>query len=217
MYLGAMLSVSQAPVEPALERRRRTCPSWTAQHQRTAGSPAVRASARAGVVNRWPRRLQSQRHGGFAQESRARLSLRRRYPRRYRRESRSGGLLGAAGAGLQLLLGPGTSGVDVTFLFSVLDAGASCPRSTRGAPSTRLNPPCARPTSTPPAPRTDPAPSRRFAPPTRRLARLVSTSPPFAPVCAGTQCCPSTSTRVEGGTPRRRGSGGAARVGRGGA
>ena len=59
---------------------------------------------------------QSQRHGAFAQESRARLSLRRRYPRRYRRVRRSSGLLGAAGVGLQLLLGPGTSGVDVTFL-----------------------------------------------------------------------------------------------------
>ena len=57
MYLGALLSVSQVPVEPALERRRRTCRSWTAQHQRTAGSPAGRASARARVVNCWPRRL----------------------------------------------------------------------------------------------------------------------------------------------------------------
>ena len=87
----------------------------------------------------------SQRHGAFAQESRARLSLRRRYPRRYRRVRRSSGLLGAAGAGLQLLLGPGTSGVDVTILFSVLDAEASWPRSTRGAPSARPSPPCASP------------------------------------------------------------------------
>ena len=30
-----------------------------------------------------------------------------------------------AGVGFQLLLGPGTSGVDVNFLFSVLDVGAS--------------------------------------------------------------------------------------------
>ena len=52
-----MLSASQAPVEPALEGRRRTCRSWTAQHQRTAGSPAGRASARARVVKRWLRRL----------------------------------------------------------------------------------------------------------------------------------------------------------------
>ena len=71
--------------------------------------------------------------------------------------------------------------------------------------------------ATPPAPRTDPAPSRRFAPPTRRLARLASTSPPLARVCAGAQCCPSTSTRVEGGAPRRRSVCGAARAGRGGA
>ena len=71
--------------------------------------------------------------------------------------------------------------------------------------------------SSPPAPRTDPAPSRRLAPPTRRLARLVCTSPPFALVCAGAQFSPSTSTRVEGVVPRRRGGGGAARVGREGA
>ena len=49
-------------------------------------------------------------------ESRARVYLRRRYPRRCRCVRRSRGMLGAAGAGLQLLLGPGTSGFDVTFL-----------------------------------------------------------------------------------------------------
>ena len=43
--------------------------------------------------------------------------------------------------------------------------------------------------ATPPAPCTDPAPSRGLAPPTRRLARLASTSPPCALVCAGAQCC----------------------------
>ena len=37
----------------------------------------------------------------------------------------SSGLLGAAVAGFQLLLGPGTSGVVVNFFFSVLDARAS--------------------------------------------------------------------------------------------
>ena len=88
---------------------------------------------------------QSQRHGAFAQESRARVSLRRRYPRRCRRVRRSSGLLGADGAGLQLLLGPGTSGFDVTFLFLVHDAEVSWPRSTRGAPSARPSHPCARP------------------------------------------------------------------------
>ena len=126
---------------------------------------------------------QSQRHGAFAQESRARLSLRRRYPRRYRRVRRSSGLLGAAGAGLQLLLGPGTSGFDVTFLFLVHDAEASWPRSTQGAPSARPSPPLRAP-ATPPTQRTDPAPSRHLAPPTRRLAHLASTSPAFALVCA---------------------------------
>ena len=37
-------------------------------------------------------------------------------------------------AGFQLLLGPGTSGADVTCLFSVIDAGTSTPRSTMGVP-----------------------------------------------------------------------------------
>ena len=64
----------------------------------------------------------------LAQESRARVYLRRRYPRRCRCVRRSRGMLGAAGAGLQLLLGPGTSGFDVTFLILVLDAEASWPR-----------------------------------------------------------------------------------------
>ena len=64
----------------------------------------------------WGWAPQSQRHGAFAQESRARLFLRRRYPPRCRRVRRSTEMLGAAGAGLQLLLGPGTSGFDVTFL-----------------------------------------------------------------------------------------------------
>jgi len=35
----------------------------------------------------------------------------------------------------------------------------------------------------------------------------------IALVCAGAQICPSTSTRAEGGEPRRRSGGGAARVG----
>ena len=47
--------------------------------------------------------------------------------------------------GLQLLLGPGTSGVDVTFILSVLDVKASRTRSTRGAPSARPSHPCTRP------------------------------------------------------------------------
>ena len=77
--------------------------------------------------------------------------------------------------------------------------------------------PPARAPAIPPTPRTNPAPSRHLAPPTRRLARLASTSSPFALVCAGAQSCPSTSTKVEGGAPRRRGGGGAACAGREGA
>ena len=80
--------------------------------------------------------------------------------------------------GFQLLLGPGTSGVDITFLFSVIDAETSRPRSTMGAP-------LARPTlraripSSPPAPRTDPVPSRPLAPPTR-----LACTHPLLPSCA---------------------------------
>ena len=115
--------------------------------RRSRGTPQPRRSRR--TSSSWPllrpQAPQSQRHGGFAQESRARLSLRRRYPRRCRRMRRSSGLLGADGAGLQLLLGPGTSGFDVTFLYLVLGAGASWPRSTRGAPTAPPTPPCACP------------------------------------------------------------------------
>ena len=38
-------------------------------------------------------------------------------------------------AGFQLLLGPGTSGLDVTFLFSFFNTRASRPSSMRGAPT----------------------------------------------------------------------------------
>ena len=127
---------------------------------------------------------QSQRHGGFAQESRARLSLRRRYPRRCRRVRRSSGLLGADDAGLQLLLEPGTSGFDVTFLYLVLGAGASWPRSTRGAPPAPPTPPCACP-SHPARPthgsRTFPPPCTAHAPPCTPRLHLT---PYLLPSCA---------------------------------
>ena len=88
-----------------------------------------------------------------------------------RRVRRSRGLLEVAGAGFQLLLGPCTSGVDVTFLFLVIDAGASRPRSTRGAPSSPPPPlrPRARPSHPPGPTHGTRARSRRFAPPTPRL------------------------------------------------
>ena len=129
---------------------------------------------------------------------------------------RSNGLLGVAGAGFQLLLGPGTSGVDVTFLFLVIDAGASRPRLTRGAPSSPPHPPCARPSH--PA---RPTHGSRTFPPLctahTSLARLLAPQPLCALVCADAQFSPLTSTRVDGDASRRRGGGGAARVGRAGA
>ena len=69
--------------------------------------------------------------------------------------------------GLQLLLGPGTSGVDVTFILLVLDAKAS--RTRHEVRRARGPAPPARAPATPPASRTGPAPSRRLAPPTPRL------------------------------------------------
>ena len=82
---------------------------------------------------------------------------------------RSSWLLGAACAGLQLLLGPRTSGVDVTFLFLVCDDGASRPLSKQGAPNDPPHPhPCVRP-SHPARPmhgsRTFPRPCTAHAPP----------------------------------------------------
>ena len=135
-----MLSASQAPVEPALERRRWTCRSWTAQHRRTAGSPAGRASALARVVNRWPRRL-----------SRSATEL---LPRRAGHAYAYGtGTLDGTGAcagragcweplvpGLSFCWGPVLEGpTSPSSTWS--SAGASWPRSTRGAPSAPPHPP----------------------------------------------------------------------------
>ena len=55
------------------------------------------------------------------------------------------------------------------------------------------------------------AQSRPHAP----FARLTATPPLVARLCAGTQSCPLTSTRVEGGAPRRRSCEGLAQAGRG--
>ena len=90
--------------------------------RRVTGRQGLGAGAR--VVNCWPRRLSRS----------ATEVLPRRAGHAYRYGAgtldgagacpRLSGLLGAAGAGLQLLLGPGTSGFDVTFLYLVIDAGA---------------------------------------------------------------------------------------------
>ena len=59
--------------------------------------------------------------------------------------------------------------------------------------------------------RTFPPPCTAHAPPCTPRFHLTR----FCPcVCAGGQSCPSTSTRVEVGAPRRRDGGGAARAGR---
>ena len=179
--------------------------------RRSRGAPQPRRSRR--TTSSWPllrpQAPQSQRHGGFAQESRARLSLRRRYPRRCRRVRRSSGLLGADGAGLQLLLGPGTSGFDVTFLFLVHDAEVSWPRSTRGAPSARPSHPCARP-SHPAHPthgsRTFPPPCTAHAPPCTPRFHLT----PYCPRVRRSSILPfyldqGRCRRAEAARRRRRG------------
>ena len=130
--------------------------------------------------------------------------------------ARSSNLLGAAGTGLQLLLGPGTSGVDVTFILSVLDAKASRTRSTRGAPSARPSPPCARPSH--PARLTHG--SRTFPPPCTAhasLARRACTSPlyPLVPFCA--QVLDVALGPRPGSREARRGGAAAAAGSRGGA
>ena len=59
--------------------------------------------------------------------------------------------------------------------------------------------------------------SRTFPPPCTALAPLACLAVTLltsALMCAGAQVSPSTSSRVEGVAPRRRSSGGAARVGR---
>ena len=78
--------------------------------------------------------------------------------------------------------------------------------------------PIQRPTrtpATPSTPPTDPAADLRPGPPSRTIWRLTATPPLIARLCAGTQSCPLTSTRVEGGAPRRRSGEGLAQVGRG--
>ena len=54
-------------------------------------------------------------------------------------------------------------------------------RDRRRVRRSRAPAPPARVTCTTPTTRTDPAPSRSLAPPTRRLARVACTSPPLAP------------------------------------
>ena len=63
----------------------------------------------------------------------------------------------------------------------------------------------------PPVPQPISAQGRPHAP----FARLTATLPLVARLCAGTQSCPFTSTRVEGGAPRRRSGEGLAQAGRG--
>ena len=137
-----------------------------------SGSPAGRASARARVVNCWPRRL-----------SRSATEL---LPRRAGHAYTYGvGTLDGAGAcagragcweplapGLGFCWGPELEGPTSpsSTSSSALEQAGQDQREVRRAPPTPT-PACAP--ATPPAPRTDPAPSRRLAPPTRRLARVA--------------------------------------------
>ena len=122
----------------------------------------------------------------------------------------------AAGVGPGLLPGARHFRGRRHLLPLVLRRRASWTRSTPGAPLARPQPPCAN--------RSHPAhPTRRFGTfpppciPLAPLACLAAILPPFAVVFAGAQFSPSTSARVEGGVPMRRGGGAAAHMGRGGA
>ena len=99
----------------------------------------------------------------------------------------------------------------VTFLFPVIDANNQRAEIDARCAARAPDPPPARNPSTPPAPHTDPAhlPAALHRPRATWHASLAS-HPLFAPVCAGAQFCPLTSTMVEGGLARRRGGGGAA-------
>ena len=120
----------------------------------------------------------------------------------------------AAGVGPGLLPGARHFRGRRHLLPLVLRRRASWTRSTPGAPLARPQPPCAN--------RSHPAhPTRRFGTfpppciPLAPLACLAAILPPFAVVFAGAQFSPSTSARVEGGVPMRRGGGAAAHMGRG--
>ena len=156
----------------------------------------------------------SWRHRGFAQESRATLSFRGRYPRPVQTRSQVDGNAEAAGIGPGLVPGARHFRGRRHLVSLVLRRRASWTRSRLGAPLAPPQPPCAR--------RSHPAhPTRRprtFPPSCTALALLIAylttTLHPFALVCAGAQSRPSASARVECGVPRRRGGGGTARVGR---
>ena len=95
-------------------------------------------------------------------------------------------------AGFQLLLGPGTSGVDVTCLFSVIDAGTRARRDRRWVRRSRAPPPvrASHPPLQPHAP--IPYPFAAFHRPRASIHASLALSP-FALVRAGALICRFTS------------------------
>ena len=91
-------------------------------------------------------------------------------------------------AGFQLLLGPGTSGVDVTCLFSVIDAGTRARRDRRWVRRSRAPPPvrASHPPLQPHAP--IPYPFAAFHRPRASIHASLALSP-FALVRAGALIC----------------------------
>ena len=95
-------------------------------------------------------------------------------------------------AGFQLLLGPGTSGADVTCLFSVIDAGTRARRDRRWVRRSRAPPPvrASHPPLQPHAP--IPYPFAAFHRPRASIHASLALSP-FALVRAGALICRFTS------------------------
>ena len=103
-----MLSVSQALVEHALERRSLARRSWTAPRQPTDGSPTSQASERERVGKVWPRPLDCSASQLLPRRAGQPFSCGEGTRRQVQARAQTLWSAGVADAGPQLLLGPGT-------------------------------------------------------------------------------------------------------------
>ena len=151
----------------------------------------------------------SYRHRGFAQERRAALSFRGRYPRPVQTRSQVDGAAEAAGVGPGLLPGARHFRGRRHLLPLVLRRRASWTRSTPGAPPARPQPPMRAPQ--PPQPPHAPTPHLTDALHPPSAACMPRSHPtPFALMCVGAQFRPfylgqGRGWRVEASRRWRRG------------
>ena len=103
-----MLSISQAPVEHAFERRSLTCRSWTAPRQLIDGSPTSRAPERARVGKVWLRLLDRSATQLLPRRAGQPFSCGASTRRQMQARAQTLWSAGVADTGPQLLLGPGT-------------------------------------------------------------------------------------------------------------